>query len=48
MDNGEGAAADNDIVAFNDMPDGSCSDPQDDDDGDTALARGNSQVYDAP
>jgi hypothetical protein len=47
MDNGEPNQG-NDLVAFNDEPEGSCGNRDDDDDGNTALARGNSQVYDAP
>ena len=46
-DNGEPNLG-QDIVAFNDEPVGTCEEPDDDDNGDTALARGNSQVYDAP
>jgi hypothetical protein len=48
MDNGEGAAADNDLVLLNEDPDGSCGIDDDDDDGAVDLARGNAQVYDAP
>ena len=47
VDNGEPNLG-NDMVAFNDDPVGSCSEPDDDDNGDTALGRGNAQVYDAP
>lgn len=48
VDNGEGSAADNDIVALSQDDDVSCGDDDDDDDQDTELARGNAQVYDAP
>lgn len=45
VDNGEPNQG-NDMVAFNDNPQGGCGNP-DDDNGDTALGRGNAQVYDA-
>ena len=48
MDNGEGAAADNDVVLLNEDTDGQCGIDDDDDDGAVDLARGNAQVYDAP
>jgi hypothetical protein len=47
QDNGEGAnAPDADMVVFNPTPANPCND-EIDDDGKTALARGNAQVYDA-
>ena len=46
VDNGEPNLG-QDTVAFSDDPVGSCSNPDDDTDGDTALGRGNAQVYDA-
>jgi|SRR5215207_5276583 len=48
VDNGEGAAADNDLVFLNDNPQSPCELEDDDDQGDVELARGNAQVYDAP
>ena len=48
MDNGEGAAANNDLVFLNDDPQSPCELQDDDDRGDVELARGNAQVYDAP
>ena len=48
VDNGEGALADNDIVALNDDPKSPCALEDDDDQGETELGRGNAQVYDAP
>jgi hypothetical protein len=48
MDNGEGAAANNDLVFLNDNPQSPCELADDDDQGDVELARGNAQVYDAP
>lgn len=50
VDNGEGAAASNDMIFFDDVEDDRrCeSDDNDDDDLQVALARGNAQVYDAP
>jgi hypothetical protein len=47
VDNGEGAAADPDIVTVQNMQDPTCDDEGDDDDGQTELGRGNAQVYDA-
>ena len=49
MDNGEGSnASGDDVVVFSSDPQGDCQDPSDDQQGSTALARGNAQVYDAP
>ena len=48
MDNGEGVAADNDLVLLNEDPDDTCGIDDDDDDAAVELARGNAQVYDAP
>ena len=48
IDNGEGAGDENDVVIVQKMDDFNCSDEDDDDDdGQTALSRGNAQVYDA-
>ena len=47
-DNGQGAAADNDMIAFQRTSDPTCDRQDGDDDGNTDLARGNVQVYDAP
>ena len=48
VDNGQGAAADDDIVTvISDAPDASCDFDDPDNDDQTALTRGNSQVYDA-
>lgn len=49
VDNGEGAAAESDVVYIGDAPENAC-DPENydgDDAPDQALARGNAQVYDA-
>ena len=47
MDNGEGSAASNDLILFDDTPaDTSCGLDPNDDDGSFALGRGNAQVYD--
>lgn len=50
VDNGQGAAAEADIVTVNTEPSQvDCEQDDDEDDGDPiALARGNAQVYDAP
>jgi hypothetical protein len=48
VDNGEGAMAENDIVALNDDPKSPCEIKDDDDKGTMELGRGNAQVYDAP
>jgi hypothetical protein len=50
VDNGEGLAADNDLIFFDDTADDEpcVQDDNDDDDATVALARGNAQVYDAP
>ena len=51
VDNGEGAAADDDLILFDNTDvDGDCStdDSEDDEEPELALARGNAQVYDAP
>ena len=48
VDNGEGIAADNDMILLNENPDDECGIDDDDDDGAVDLARGNAQVYDAP
>jgi hypothetical protein len=48
QDNGEGAAADDDVAALTTDDDPQCGDDDNDDDANTALARGNLQVYDAP
>jgi hypothetical protein len=48
VDNGQGAAANDDVVTVqNGQPD-NCAQEDDDDDNPIALARGNAQVYDAP
>lgn len=49
VDNGQGAGAGNDMIFFDRMADDNVceQDDDDDDDGDTALARGNAQVYEA-
>ena len=49
VDNGQGSAADDDLVTVqpNDTSP-QCDNDDDDDDTTTALARGNAQVYDAP
>lgn len=46
-DNGEGAAADSDMIALNYVSSPDCDRQDGDDDGNTDLARGNAQVYDA-
>jgi hypothetical protein len=48
IDNGQGVAADDDIVTLRQNASGDCSDPEDEPDDSDALARGNAQVYDAP
>jgi hypothetical protein len=49
QDNGEGAAANADIIALDDTPaDSTCDVDPDDDDAAVDLARGNAQVYKAP
>jgi hypothetical protein len=48
VDNGEGALAENDLVTVQNAQDPTCDEEDDDDEGPTALARGNAQVYDAP
>lgn len=48
QDNGEGANDDDDIAALTMDEDPMCGDDDNDDDAQTALARGNLQVYDAP
>lgn len=48
VDNGEGAAASDDMIALQRVDDPTCERDDEDDDGSTALARGNAQVYDAP
>jgi hypothetical protein len=48
-DNGEGAQATGaDMIALNNTSDPTCKRENGDDNGNTALARGNAQVYDAP
>ena len=48
QDNGQGSAADNDLVTIqNDQPN-ECAEDDDDDENSVELARGNVQVYDAP
>jgi len=47
VDNGEGAAADNDTIAIQYTNDPTCDREDGDDDSETDLARGNAQVYDA-
>ena len=49
VDNGEGAAAGNDMIFFDDVEDDARCETDDDDDNDVqvALARGNAQVYDS-
>ena len=49
QDNGEGAkAAQADQIAMSELADPTCEEEDDDDDSQTALARGNAQVHDAP
>jgi hypothetical protein len=49
VDNGEGAmATDSDMITLQDGQDPTCDQENNDNDGQTALARGNAQVYDAP
>jgi hypothetical protein len=48
VDNGQGSAADDDLVTVQNNQDPTCDAEDDDDDGQTALGRGNAQVYDAP
>jgi hypothetical protein len=48
VDNGQGAAADDDLVTLTQDEEPTCGSDDDDDDVNTALARGNVQVYDAP
>ena len=47
VDNGEGALASNDTIALQKTDDPSCDREDGDDDSQTDLARGNTQVYDA-
>ena len=47
VDNGEGALADDDTIALQKVDDPTCDRQNGDDDSETALARGNAQVYDA-
>jgi hypothetical protein len=47
IDNGQGANSDDDLVTVQNLQDPTCDDEDDDDDAQTALARGNAQVYDA-
>jgi hypothetical protein len=47
VDNGQGVAADNDLVTVQNTQDPTCDPEDDDDDGPTELGRGNAQVYDA-
>jgi hypothetical protein len=47
VDNGEGAAADNDSINLTYVDDPSCNKDDGDNDGAVDLARGNAQVYDA-
>ena len=48
VDNGQGSAADDDVVTvISQAPDPSCDFDEPEDDDQTALARGNAQVYDA-
>lgn len=46
-DNGQGAAADDDLIGFQRIPDPSCDEDDGDDDARLELARGNAQVHDA-
>ena len=46
QDNGEGAAADNDLITFTKVDDPSCDREDGDDDAAVELARGNAQVTD--
>ena len=48
VDNGEGAMANDDMITIQDAQDPTCDQENNDNDGQTALARGNAQVYDAP
>lgn len=48
IDNGEGAAASDDVVTVQNGDPATCSNEDNDDDDPIALARGNAQVYDAP
>jgi len=45
-DNGEGSAADNDLISFQEVSTPTCDDNDEDDDAETELARGNAQVTD--
>lgn len=47
-DNGEGALANDDMISINNAAEPNCSRDNNDQDNNTALARGNVQVYDAP
>ena len=47
-DNGEGAAANNDLITLEYTDDPTCEREDGDDDAAVELARGNAQVYDAP
>jgi hypothetical protein len=47
VDNGQGAAADDDLVTVQNAADPTCNQEDNDDDNQVALARGNAQVYDA-
>lgn len=48
VDNGQGAAAENDTINLLYTDDPSCNEDDGDNDGAVELARGNAQVYDAP
>jgi hypothetical protein len=48
VDNGQGAAAEDDAVTVTQLTTPTCDDDFPDDEDQTALARGNAQVYDAP
>jgi hypothetical protein len=47
VDNGQGAAADDDMISINNGAEPNCSRDNNDQNNNTALARGNVQVYDA-
>ena len=46
QDNGQGSEAQNDTILLERVSDPSCDEEENDDDGNTDLARGNAQVYD--
>jgi hypothetical protein len=48
VDNGQGSAAENDIVTLTTDEEPGCGEDDNDDDSQTELGRGNIQIYDAP